>query len=191
MKRFACFGLLFGLLLAHTSYALDPPKPASTAKSGAGTPAAPRELTWDDLLPESERNAPPLVSQRAQPLFDDETGPAAIQEGSAQVNRRLNGLTVKLPGFVVPIRFTRLPGDGDAGFVSEFLLVPYFGACIHMPPPPPNQIVHVQMAPPIKMQNMYEPVWVTGKLSASSVSSELADAAYSIAGARIENYEER
>ena len=191
MKRSACFALLLGSLLPCLSQALDPPKPASSAKSAAGTPAAPRELSWDDLLPESERLAPPAPSQRIQPLFDDESGPPAVQEGSARVNGKLDGLTVKLPGFMVPIRFTALPGNGDAGYVSEFLLVPYFGACIHMPPPPPNQIVHVKMAPPRQMQSMYEPVWVTGKLSTRRVNSELADAAYSIAGEKIEQYEER
>lgn len=181
MKRSARFGLFLGLLLPYLAQALDPPKPPSQG---------PRELAWDDLLPDAERLAPPPPPQRIQPLFDDESGPAAVQEGSSQVNSKLDGLTVKLPGFVVPIRFTRLPGNGDAGLVSEFLLVPYFGACIHMPPPPPNQIVHVKMAPPIKMQNMYEPVWVTGRLSTRSVNSELADAAYSIAGQKIEIYEE-
>jgi hypothetical protein len=192
MKRCAWFGLLLGsLLLPCLSQALDPPKPQSSAKSAAGTATAPRELSWDDLLPESERLAPPIPSRRIQPLFDDETGPAALQEGSAQVNDKLDGLTIKLPGFVVPIRFTRLSDDSDAGVVSEFLLVPYFGACIHMPPPPPNQIVHVKMTPPVNMQSMYEPVWVIGKLSSRGMSSELAAAAYSFAGAKIEKYEDR
>jgi uncharacterized protein len=191
MKRSTWFGLLLGSLLPCLSQALDPPKPESSAKSAAGTPTAPRQLSWDDLLPESERLAPPAPSQRIQPLFDDESGPAAVQEGSAQVNGTLDGLTVKLPGFMVPIRFTALPGKEDGGYVSEFLLVPYFGACIHMPPPPPNQIVHVKMAPPRQMQSMYDPVWVTGKLSTRRVNSDLADAAYSIVGEKIEKYEER
>lgn len=191
MKRSAWFGLLLGWLLPCLSQALDPPKPASSAKSAAGTPAAPRELTWDDLLPDSERLAPPAPSQRIQPLFDDESGPPALQEGSAQVNNQLDGQTVRIPGFMVPIRFTALPGHEDGGYVSEFLLVPYFGACIHMPPPPPNQIVHVKLAPPREMRSMYEPVWVIGRLSTRSVTSDLAAAAYSIAGDKIEPYEDR
>jgi uncharacterized protein len=190
MKCSAWFALLLGSLLPCLSHALDP-KPAASVKSATGTPAAPRVLSWDDLLPEAERLAPPVSSQQTQPLFDDESGPAAAQEGSAQTNSELDGQTVKLPGFVVPIHFVRLSETNDAGLVSEFLLVPYFGACIHMPPPPPNQIVHVKMTPPMKMQSMYEPVWVIGKLSARRVNSELADAAYSIAGVKIEEYEER
>lgn len=189
MKRSKGFGLLLGvLLLPCLSQAADPPK--ASDKSAAGAPAAPRELSWDDLLPESERLAPPIRSQQIQPLFDDESGPAAVQEGSAQVNGKLDGLTVKLPGFVVPIRLVTMPGSKDAGLVREFLLVPYFGACIHMPPPPPNQIVHVKMAEPMRLQSMYEPVWVIGKLSTRGASSELAEAAYSLAGVRTEIYED-
>jgi uncharacterized protein len=191
MKHSTWLGLLLGSLLPCMSQALDPPKPASSVKNAATTTATPRELTWDDLLPESERFAPPVPSQRIQPLFDDESGPAAVQEGSAQVNSKLDGLMVKVPGFVVPIRFMRLPGSEDAGLVSEFLLVPYYGACIHMPPPPPNQVVHVKMTSPTQMQSMYEPVWIIGKLSTRSVDSEMADAAYSIAGVKIEKYEDR
>ena len=191
MKHSVWFVLLLGSLLPCLSQALDPPRPAASPQSGTGTVASPRKLTWDDLLPEAERLEPPMPSQKIRPLFDDETGPAAEQEGSAQINDKLDSITVKLPGFMVPIRFTSLPGDGDAGYVSEFLLVPYFGACIHMPPPPPNQIVHVKLTPPMKMQNMYEPVWVTGKMSTRRVNSELADAAYSIVGAKIEKYEDR
>jgi hypothetical protein len=187
MKLSARFGLLLGalLLLPCLSQALDPPKPQSSAKSAPGTPAAPRELSWDDLLPESERFTPPPNSQRIQPLFDDESGPAAAQDGSAQINRKLDGLTIRLPGFIVPLAVDR------ESRVSEFLLVPYFGACIHVPPPPPNQIVYVKMGEPMRLQSMYDPVWVIGKLSAQGVSSQLADAAYSIAGVRTERYEDR
>ena len=184
MKR-AWFGLLLSsLLLPCLSHALDPPKPESSAKSAPGTPSAPRELGWDDLLPESERFASPANSQRVRPLFDDESGPAAEQEGSAHVNAKLDGLTIRLPGFVVPL------GVDKEYRVSEFLLVPYFGACVHVPPPPPNQIVYVKMAEPMRLQSMYEPLWVVGKLSTQRVSSQLAEAAYSIAGVRVEKYEE-
>lgn len=185
MKRSAWSGLLLGLLLPCLSQALDPPKPESSAKSAPGTPAAPRELSWDDLLPESERFAPPAPSQQIQPLFDDESGPAAAQEGSSQVNSKLDGLTIRLPGFVVPLEIDK------QSRVSEFLLVPYFGACIHVPPPPPNQIVYVKMAQPMRLQSMYDPVWVIGKLSTQGASSQLGQAAYSIAGVRTEKYEDR
>lgn len=171
------------LLLPALGLALDPPKPETRDKPVAAAPGQPRELTWDDLLPAAERDAPPPISQNIRPLFDDESGPAALQEGSSQINKGLDGQTVKLPGFVVPLAI-----DAKSR-VSEFLLVPYFGACIHVPPPPPNQIVHVTMAQPMQLESMYEPVWVIGKLSTQGVNSQLASAAYSIAGQKTEKYE--
>lgn len=178
------FLLASALFLPQVAGALDPPKPEPTTKPAPGTPTAPREITWEDLLPESERNAPPMLSQRMQPLFDDESGPAASQEGSSQVNKALDRQTVKLPGFLVPLN------RGRDAQVSEFLLVPYFGACIHVPPPPPNQIVHVKMAQPIRMPSMFHPVWITGQMRTQRVTSDLADAAYTVAAVKIEKYEE-
>lgn len=186
MKQTPMFSVIaVMLLLPHFAHALHPPKQPVQTKGAAGTPDAPRELSWDDLLPESERNALLAPQQDIQPLFDDESGTAAVQNGSSQVNKQLDGVTVKLPGFIVPL------GIDQQSRVSEFLLVPYFGACLHMPPPPPNQIVYVKMSAPMRLESMYDPVWVIGKLSTSGTSSQLADAAYSIAGVRTEKYEDR
>ena len=64
----------------------------------------------------------------------------------------LNGQYVKLPGYVVPL-------ESDAGgLLSEFLLVPYYGACIHVPPPPSNQIVYVRLNKPYLLKSMEDPV---------------------------------
>jgi uncharacterized protein len=174
--------LASALLLPGLGQALDPPKPNKSSKAVQTTPGTPRKLSWDDLLPAEELEGPPEISSGARPLFDDESGPAAMQEGSSKVNPSLNGQTVKLPGFVVPLAV-----DAKSR-VSEFLLVPYFGACIHVPPPPPNQIVHVIMAQPMQLKSMYDAIWVTGKLSTQGVSSELASAAYSLAGVKTEDY---
>jgi hypothetical protein len=89
-----------------------------------------------------------------------------------------------LPGFIVPLAVDKQMRT------SDFLLVPYFGACVHMPPPPPNQIVRVLMEKPLQLTSMYEPVWVIGTMSAQSASTELATAAYTLAGKSIEIYEE-
>lgn len=183
MKTAVWLALLAGALLTpQWVQALDPPKPEQAAKA-PGAPGAAREISWEDLLPESERDAP-LSSQRVQPLFDDETGPAAVQEGSFRVNKALDRQTVKLPGFLIPLDLR------ENALVSEFLLVPYFGACIHTPPPPPNQIVHIKMAKPVTPPNMWYPVWVTGELRGTRVSSDLADAAYTLAAVKVEKYEE-
>jgi hypothetical protein len=80
----------------------------------------------------------------------------------------LNGQAVRIPGYLLPLEIT------DAR-VTEFLLVPYIGACIHVPPPPPNQIVYVKVVSQkgYKKKRLYDPVWVTGKISVMSTVKEL------------------
>lgn len=97
--------------------------------------AAPRELTWSQLIPAGAPPAPaPLpIHDLANAL--SEAGPAASQQSpNAPVVKALDGIEAKLPGYIVPLEIS------EAGLVTEFLLVPYYGACIHVPPPPSNQI---------------------------------------------------
>ncbi len=84
------------------------------------------------------------------------------------VDEALNGREVKIPGYLLPL-------ETSAGKVTEFLLVPYVGACIHVPPPPPNQIVYVKVLQNggYKNKELYEPVWVTGKMKVTSMVKEL------------------
>ena len=72
---------------------------------------------------------------------------------------QLIGKSVKIPGFAVPL-------EGDEGFeyINEFLLVPYFGACIHVPPPPPNQVIHVILDKPVHFEVISFAIWITGIL---------------------------
>jgi len=99
---------------------------------------------------------------------------------SAPVVAALDNRTVKLAGFLVS-----LEGDGKA--VSEFLLVPYFGACIHVPPPPSNQIVLVRTArKPFKISQSFEQVAVTGRLRTERSRNDLASASYVIEATRVE-----
>ena len=82
--------------------------------------------------------------------------------------------------------------------VSEFLLVPWVGACIHTPPPPPNQIVHVKPEKPVEMSGMFAPVWVTGKMTTGAIKKSLSlvdgsadiDVGYSLRASRVEPYKE-
>lgn len=141
-----------------------------------------QELSWEQLLPEEERGghnpAPP------PPLHDylAEGDIAALQTGSFAVNPALNGARAKVPGFIVPLEMTK------AGLVKEFFLVPYFGACIHVPPPPPNQIVHVLMKEGIPPEAIDEPQWVSGILHTRPSKSEIGDAAYWLDGETVEAY---
>jgi hypothetical protein len=73
-----------------------------------------------------------------------------------------------------------VPLDFDATEIKEFLLVPYVGACIHVPPPPPNQLVYVKTAKGFRIKSMFEPVYVTGKMTTTVAFTGLADAGYTL-----------
>lgn len=107
------------------------------------------------------------------------------------LNVVLDGQMVRLPGYVLPLEITGKK-------VTEFLLVPWVGACIHTPPPPPNQIVYVKADVPFEVTSLFAPVWVTGRLSAGATKRELTlldgssdiDIGYTVRASRIEPFKE-
>lgn len=139
----------------------------------------PLKLDWIDLIPKSERDMFDSIGMPAT----DHTGGAAKQSKIGGVRTELNGSEVKIPGFVIPL-------EGDANTVTEFLLVPYFGACIHVPPPPPNQIVYVKFPKGAPVQELWDIVYVVGKLKTEMTSLELAETGYMIEGESIEAYDD-
>jgi uncharacterized protein len=97
--------------------------------------------------------------------------------------KALNGKQVRIPGFMVPLE------DWEEQ-VTEFILVPYFGACIHVPPPPPNQMAHVLMQRNRKVTvNLWDPVWVIGTLKIENVESPYGVVGYQVTAERIAPYE--
>ncbi|AXK57539.1 MULTISPECIES: DUF3299 domain-containing protein [Pseudomonas] len=150
---------------------------------------APKDLTWSEMIPP---DAPPEVPNM-QPLHDlsqmsdalaAESAPAAKQDlPNAPVVKSLDGQTVRLPGYIVPLEVN------EEGRTTEFLLVPYFGACIHVPPPPSNQIVHVTSELGVKLDELYQPYWIEGAMQVKPSTSELADAGYQMAAQKIYVYE--
>ncbi len=150
--------------------------------------AEPRELTWSEMLPADAASAPPPAALHDLSKLADtlaaESGPAASQQSAAApVVKALDGQLVKLPGYIVPLDVT------EEGRVTEFLLVPYYGACIHVPPPPPNQIVHVKTELGVMMDNLYQPFWVEGPLRVESTSTDIAEAGYQMDASKIYPYE--
>jgi len=147
-----------------------------------------RELQWSDLIPPGAPPPPPPValhdlSQLADAL-EAEAGPAAMQQSpAAPVVEALDGVQIKLPGYIVPLDMS------EEGRVTEFLLVPYFGACIHVPPPPSNQIVHATSELGVKVEQLYQPFWIEGPLRVEHASSELAEAGYRMDAQKIYFYE--
>lgn len=137
------------------------------------------QLDWIDLIPKSERNQ---FNAQGMPV-QNHSGSAAKQSLAGKVRQDLNGSSVKIPGFVIPL-------EGDANKVTEFLLVPYFGACIHVPPPPPNQIVYVKLPKGAPVQQLWDVIYVVGKLKTVTMSHDLAETGYMLEGTSIEEYDD-
>jgi hypothetical protein len=154
----------------------DPP---STAAASAY-----KEIEWADLVPRDW--TPPRL-----PLMGM-VSDASPQAQSALVQMRaawdaaptvasMDGALVKIPGYVVPLEEVR-------GELKEFLLVPYFGACIHTPPPPANQIVFVQPAVPATGFRAMDTVWVSGKLFTTRQDSYMGASGYRLVAVSVERY---
>ncbi len=126
------------------------------------TPATddPVELTW-----------------RALAGLDYQTGEMS------ELLRELQGKPVRIPGFTVPL-------EDFASSATEFLLVPYVGACVHTPPPPPNQLVYVEMdeGKRAKMDG-WNPVWLEGILHIEDVSSIYGASSFRVVGVSVKPYE--
>jgi len=148
--------------------------------------ATSRTVTWEELVP---KDWDPLKQFR-----DKNT--ALIREGSARelalmremrdvwdnapTRNDLDGTKLRLPGYVVPLEQSR-------GEIKEFLLVPYFGACIHSPPPPANQIVYVVLTSPKPLRTM-DVVWVSGTMKTKRQDSPWGMSGYSMDGSAVEPY---
>lgn len=155
---------------------------------------APRTLDWFELLPDADREAmerlpdemerlnEKLLSEGADELSSEVAMPAVLS--STAVRPELGGQQVRIPGYIVPIELN------DRGEATGFFLVPYFGACIHLPPPPPNQMVYVRFPEGIPGDQIYVPYWVTGPMSIETTENELGIATYSIAAQQIIVYNE-
>lgn len=160
---------------------------------------AAKELKWHQLVPPAPpvppksflADRPPGLGKfggpehappAAQPLPEARwmSAPTKTSEAPAPVVADLNGQRVRIGGYVVPLDF-------DATRVKEFLLVPFVGACIHVPPPPANQIIYVKSAKGFEVQGLFDPVWVTGTLKVSQTFTGLAEAGYTIDAEKVES----
>lgn len=100
-------------------------------------------------------------------LFDIRFEIAEKRRARAEAtNPKLNGIEAKIPGYLLPLDYS-----GKA--VTEFLLVPWVGACIHTPPPPKNQIVYVKLVEGYEVKSRFEAVWLSGEMFAKDKSTEL------------------
>ncbi len=164
----------------------------------------PMELVWAKLMPP----APPVQTMKAKSFLSGATPfagaggsepppPPAINDKAwmseerlqpgagtaAPVVTELDGKRVHIGGYVVPLDF-------EATSVKEFLLVPFVGACIHVPPPPPNQIIYVKTAKGFDVEGSFDPVYVTGTLKVASQYTGLAETGYSIDADKVDTRKE-
>jgi hypothetical protein len=166
-----------------------PAEVAEQALPPADTAAVP-DLEWDDLIPADWQPEKLFEEYDADNLEDDDPRAQELMDklkalwAQAPVVEALDGRQVRLPGFVVPL-------DTDAKEIAEFLLVPYFGACIHVPPPPANQTVYVVTAENAAYRGeLFDTVWVEGRMRVEPFSDDLGDAGYKIEDAKVSVYEE-
>jgi hypothetical protein len=133
------------------------------------------KIQWDNLTPlnwNPTQVLDDMTDQQYNALSDDEL--LRLEEtiqalfDDAPVNDKLDGKRVKIPGFVLPLEFNNT-------MLTEFLLVPYFGACTHTPPPPANQIIYGKLKAETALNDIYQPVWITGTLQTSRSNSLLKE----------------
>jgi hypothetical protein len=208
VQRFkACiraFGIGLACLLSHGLEAQPvsgvpsmstPIAPGSTsgAKSTRATPpgaSSVRTIGWEVLVPADWDPMKDLKGLNLSILSDADPRAAAaltkLREAwdNAPINNAMIGQLVRLPGYLVPLEETK---EG----IKEFLLVPYFGACIHSPPPPANQIVHVLPKTAAKGLRSMDTVWVTGVLAAVRTDSYMGVSGYRIEATQVAPYAER
>jgi hypothetical protein len=146
-----------------------------------------RTITWDDLMPKDWDPAAPFKGLDLSKLKDSD--PRAMEAlarmrkewDEAPVNKELDGQNIRIPGFIVSL-------DGGPDELREFLLVPYFGACIHVPPPPANQIIHVMPEKPAKGFRSMDTVWVSGTMKLEPSQTSMGNSGYVLTAKKVLPY---
>lgn len=167
----------------------------------SGLPASQVEkIGWDDLVPEGWNPEKVFLDMSDEEFnaLPEETFQSMLKEVQAELDNapvveRLHNKQVRIPGFIVPLEVNNTS-------ISEFLLVPYFGACTHTPPPPANQIIYSTVENSYTLEDIYQPVWISGTMKTTRVTSQLNEigvpeaadikSAYTMEVDLIEPYEE-
>ncbi|MEZ9629517.1 DUF3299 domain-containing protein [Vibrio breoganii] len=127
-----------------------------------------QQIDWLDLIPEEEQLAlsQQIQTLQAMPLHNEEAPGLDQQYGLGEVNyaTSLAGENIRLAGFMVPL-------EGENGMVTEFILVPFFGACIHVPPPPANQMIVVRYETGIPASYFFDSIVIEGALEMTEFES--------------------
>lgn len=160
-----------------------------------------KTVEWTDLMPKEDLDAllnpPSYVTEVEDGSVEDQISSqiqnsiAAAKDdryqqalSSTKIIEEMNGKAIRIPGFIVPLEFD------DEQTITQFFLVPFFGACIHVPPPPPNQIIFVNAPQGLKINALYDPIWISGVLKTTLIENDLATSAYSLQMQSFEFYDE-
>ncbi|MDL2336835.1 MAG: DUF3299 domain-containing protein [Pseudomonadota bacterium] len=180
------------------------------AQSGAGSAAAPslsrplggsggskpvaagtfREIKWDDLVPKDWDPLKQFKDMNFSVMNDSDPRATEMLKrmretwDNAPTNNEMDGVAVRIPGYLVPLEDTKTG-------MKEFLLVPYFGACIHTPPPPANQIIYVKPQKAPKGFRSMDTVWVSGTLKTLRSDSYMGSSGYRMDAMVVEPYVEK
>lgn len=154
-------------------------------------------IDWLDLIPaddlEALRNPPSYLDQILDGSIEDQINnqmsmsddPYQRALRSTKVREEYDGRKGKIPGYIVPLEFN------DEMVITEFFLVPYFGACIHLPPPPPNQIIHVYYDKGLELESLYDAFYIEGTLQVqTSIRGDMGTSAYSLEVSQLYPYSE-
>ena len=149
------------------------------------------EVEWTDLMPKDDLDAllaPPeylndiadgsqqdsVAALNQKESVDAQTKRYRDALSSTRVMQEFNGKQIRIPGYMVPLE------QNDEREVTAFFIVPYFGACLHMPPPPPNQILYVQYEDGIALEALQQPFWFEGTLTVALNENALGTSAYTL-----------
>lgn len=163
---------------------------AAPARTPSPRPASFREIKWEDLVPADWDPMKGLQGLNFNILSDADPRAVALLKkmrevwDAAPVNNQMNEVAVRLPGYVVPLE------ENKEG-MTEFLLVPYYGACIHTPPPPANQILHVAPNTPARNLKSMDTVWVSGIVRTLRTDSYMGVSGYRLEAFVVEPYVEK
>jgi hypothetical protein len=149
------------------------------------------EIEWIALMPSDDLEAllnPPSyfdeigegsrLDSSDMMLTGDTDDPRSARYRQALSSTRIiedfNNQRIRIPGFIVPLV------SDEKQNISEFFIVPYFGACLHFPPPPPNQILHVKTDKKVRLNNLQDAFWFEGQIKIEITNNLLGKAAYSL-----------
>ena len=142
------------------------------------------KIKWLELVPKFAYDFVPETGVTEE-MWEDENFLKKVENAGLLINENILGKKIRIDGFMVPLDFDY----GDALTVEEFVLVPDAGMCIHVPPPPPNQMIFIKLNKPERVRYMYQPIAIEGILKNIPPIKEVYNSIYEMTAEIIEDIE--